>query len=53
MTLSEKWGMTPFEVMKQDIDDFILFANYLINSSTNKEQNDFEPTKKNDGFWDF
>lgn len=23
--------MTPFEVLKTDIDDFILFCNYLVN----------------------
>ena len=52
MIYAERWNISPFVVLKQDIDDFILIANYLIDLSKNKEQY-IKPTKKNDGFWDF
>jgi len=53
--------MTPFEVLQQDIDDFILIANYLISLSErdNEEtkqtsQNTNVTEKENDRqFWSF
>lgn len=30
MLFAEKWNVTPFEILNQDIDDFILIANYMI-----------------------
>lgn len=36
--MAERWGISPFELMKQDIDDFILIANRLIkNTKTTKK----------------
>ena len=31
--MAERWGISPFELMKQDIDDFILIANRLVKNT--------------------
>lgn len=40
---AEKWHCTPFEVLEQDIDDFIIVANYII--SLGKTSNEHSTTK--------
>lgn len=51
--LSQEWNMTPFEILQQDIDNFIMLANYLIRLGRSTENEATKTSMKNDGFWDF
>lgn len=47
--------MSPFDVLKQQADDVLMFVNYFIDSRQNKnmKQNVNPRGHHNDGFWDF
>lgn len=51
--LSKEWNMTPFEMLQQDIDDFIMLVNYFINIGKTASNDAVVTSCKNDGFWDF
>ena len=38
MLFAEKWHVTPFEILQQDIDDFILIANQMIELGQKEEK---------------
>lgn len=44
MMISGSWKMNIFEVLKQDIDTFILISNYLINLG-NRQTNSSSPVR--------
>lgn len=43
MLFSERWNMSPFDVLEKDIDDFIVISNYLMSMDIETE----EKTTKN------
>ena len=43
MLFSERWNISPFDVLQKDVDDFIIISNYLMSMDIPKE----EKTKKN------
>lgn len=43
---AEKWGSTPFAVLNQDIDDFILIANSMIAKNANKPKSTVKPKQQ-------
>lgn len=55
ITISNEFGMSPFDVLKQQADDVLMFVNYFIDSRKNKnmKQNVNPRGHHNDGFWDF
>ena len=39
--LAGNFGVTPFEIMQQDLDEVILIVNYLTDSGRESKQNNF------------
>ena len=56
-SFAERWGVSPFEILEKDIDDFILIANQIIRKQDTVERTDdyteAAASRKDDGFWDF
>ena len=51
---AERWNTTPFDVLNQDIDDFILIANTMIKKTHNTAKSTAKPKQQQkDSFWDF
>ena len=43
--LAGNFGVTPFEIMRQDLDDVIMVINYLAESGKESKQDNIQPNK--------
>lgn len=54
VTIAGNYGLTPFALFDQDVDEMVMFLNFLIETGKDsKKENTRVTSKTKDGFWDF
>lgn len=53
MMFAGRWGISPFEILKSDIDDLLLITQNYLKQNQPSERAVNKKTKSGDGFWDF